>query len=152
MRKHGHSNLEVTTCGFYIHPEKGWLGSSPDGIVEHSSCKGLLELKCPYTKRDLLPEEAAKDPTFYCTISDDGKFKLKRTHKYYHQVQLQLYVTSDLYTWCDFCIYTTKGVLVERIFSDPEWIKKSIDELDDYFDSEILPEIVYPMHKPSYYL
>ena len=79
-------------------------------------------------------------------------FKLKCTHKYYHQVQLQLYITSDSFTWCDFCIYTTKGVLVERIFSDSEWIAKNIPVLTDYFESEILPEIVYPTHKPSYYL
>ena len=104
------------------------------------------------TKRDVSPEEAITDPNFCCYVSNDGMFKLKRSHKYYHHVQLQLYVASDSYRWCDFCIYTTKGVLVERIFSDSEWITKKIPQLTDYFESEILPEIAYPIHKPSHYL
>ena len=49
-------------------------------------------------------------------------------------------------------IYTTKRVLVERIFTDSEWITKSIPELTNYFETKMLPEIAYPMQKPSYYL
>ena len=141
--------------GFIIHPREGWFGSSPDGIIVESAgstAQGLLELKCPYTKQDVSPEEACKDPNFYCNISDNGVFGLKSTHQYYHQVQLQLYVSSDFCEWCDFCVYTTEGILIERIYSDSEWIKNSVPQLTDYFENEILPEIVYSMYKPSYYL
>ena len=155
MHKNGHVNLIVRECGIIIHPEKGWLASSPDGIVSDTSDKlytGLLEIKCPYTKRDILPEDACQDENFYCCLSNNGDLALKRTHTYYHQVQLQLYVSSDKYKWCDFCIYTTKGVLVERIYPDEKWMDSSIPELEDYFENCMLPEIVHPKHKPSYYL
>ena len=157
MQQYGHPTLAVRLSGFIIHPQEGWFGSSPDGIVVDSSdnittCKGLLEIKCPYTKRDMSPEEACKDPSFYCSISDNGTFTLKKSHRYYHQVQLQLYVSADFCEWCDFCVYTTKGILIEGIYPDPEWVKNRITQLTDYFESEILPEIVYPLYKPSYYL
>ena len=100
MQMSGQINLTVRKCGFIIHSEKGWLGSSPDGVVLDTADKsfaGLLELKCPYTKRDVLPKEACQDPNFHCSLSDDGSITLKRAHAYCHQIQLQLYVSSDMY-------------------------------------------------------
>ena len=41
---------------------------------------------------------------------------MKIDHHYYHQVQLQMYVCS--YIWCDFCLYTTKGIEVQRIAAE----------------------------------
>ena len=87
MHRRGHDKLIVRLRGFIIHLKEGWFGSSPDGMVMDSSsntCKGLLEVKCPYTKRDMSPDEACKDPNFYCYISDSGVFTLKRSHRYYH--------------------------------------------------------------------
>ena len=110
MHRRGHNTLIVRLCGFIVHPQEGWLGSSPDGIVMNSSsnaCKSLLEVKCPHAKHDMSPEEACKDPNFYYYISDKGVFTLKRSHWYYHQVQLQLYVLADFCEWCDFCVFTT---------------------------------------------
>ena len=86
-------------CGFVIHPEHCWLGASPDGRVKDLSCDqpdGILEIKCPYSKRDVEPEEACKDPEFYCELKEDSTISLKPRHAYYHQVQLHLYVGSDL--------------------------------------------------------
>ena len=93
-----------------------WLGASPDGKVKDLSSKqpnGILEIKCPYSKREVEPEEACKDPAFYCEMND-SKICLKPTHAYYHQVQLQFYVGSDLYSWCDFCVFTSKGLEMGR--------------------------------------
>ena len=155
MHLRGHTSVVVKPSGFVIHPQQGWFGSSPDGIVIDSSntaCIGLLEIKCPYTKRDVSPEEACEDPNFYCYKDDNGMFTLKRSHQYYDQVQLQLYVSADFCEWWDFCIYTTKGVMIERIYADHEWATGAIEQLNDYFDNVMLPEIVYPLYKPSYYL
>ena len=78
--------------------------------------------------------------------------ELKRSHGYYHQVQLQLFVCSDLYQWYDFCVYTPVGITVERITLDEEWATKSIPKLKDYYDNVILLELVCPICKPSYFL
>ena len=92
MRSNGHTNLTAEACGFIIHPTQGWLGASPDGVVTDPSAVGqeigILEIKCPYSKRDLHPNEACKDDCFYCTMYDNT-LQLKRDHQYYHQVQLQ---------------------------------------------------------------
>ena len=74
--------------------------------------------------QNIPPNECCQDTNFYCFIDENGKFRLKREHTYCHQVQVQLFVCCDLYSWCDICIYTMKGVLFERIFTDYEWIDK----------------------------
>ena len=154
MRHAGHSNLVVKDCGFIVSLSKGWLGASPDGQVYDPSSNnpnGLLEIKCPYTKRALTPKEACEDPSFYCTIEND-KLKLKHEHPYYHQVQQQIYVSQDLFSWCDFCIFTTKGCLVTRIVLDQQWVDECIPKLESYFEEVMLEEIVNPRLKPPYYL
>ena len=98
---------------FVINPTQGWLGASSDGLVPDPASRdpsGILEIKCPYTKCNVSPQEACQDRDVYCTL-EDGHIKLKKTHIYFHQVQLQLYVCSDLCTWCDFCVVTTKGCM-----------------------------------------
>ena len=40
--------------------------------------------------------------------------------------------------------------MIERIYSDHEWVNRAIPQLNDYFENEILPELVYPLYKPSY--
>ena len=89
---------------------------------------GILEVKCPCTKREVRPEEACQDPDFYCMF--EGEYlHLKRSHLYFHQVQLQLYMCSDFCSWCDFCILTTKGCLVCREQLDLDCVRKCITKL-----------------------
>ena len=155
MHHYGHIGLQTGSAGFVVHPEKGWLGASPDGWVVDPSAgvasNGMAEFKCPFTKADVSPEEACKDDTFYCTMVN-GDLQLSRSHSYYHQVQLQLYVAAHLSHWCDFCIYTTRGVAVERIYPDSRWQETFVPKMDNYFFEHMLPELVNPHHKPSYYL
>ena len=33
MYTSNHSNLSVEDCGFFIHPQEGWIGASPDGVI-----------------------------------------------------------------------------------------------------------------------
>ena len=150
----GSSSSITEKCGFIVHREHCWLGASPDGKVKDLSSdqpNGILEIKCPYSKRNVKPEEACKDPLFYCEIKD-SRVCLKSSHTYYHQVQLQLFVGSDMYSWCDFCIFTTKGLAVTRIFPDKEWQQHKIPELKSYWNNYIKPELITPHNKPSYYL
>ena len=91
--------ITVEKCGFVIHPKHGWLGASPDARVVDTACNepnGIVEIKCPCSNRDVTPEEACKGINFYCEFKD-ACVTLKSNHSYYHQVQLQLYVGSDLY-------------------------------------------------------
>lgn len=70
--------------------------------------------------------------------------KIKHDHMYGDQVHVS--------TLSDFCVFTLKGVGVQRIYADDVWQKQICPQLDDYFFEEILPELQCPQCKPSYYL
>ena len=57
--KHGHSNLVVRPSGLLVSKAHPFLGASPDGLVYDPSDQqqphGFLEVKCPYSQRDLPP-------------------------------------------------------------------------------------------------
>ena len=49
--------------------------------------------------------------------------------------------------WCDFIIYTTKGISVERILFDPDfWNNGLLPKLSDFYDNCFCPAIVSPVH------
>lgn len=64
-----HCGVSVEKCGFIVHPTKGWFGASPNGLVTDPTFEkphGLIEITCPYSKREMTPEEACTDPNFCC--------------------------------------------------------------------------------------
>ena len=153
MEKNSHPGIKAVPAGF-VHAKKYWLGASPDAWVTDpsiSDSQGIAEFKCPYSKAFVHPHEAYKDVDFFCSMTNQ-KFYLKRTHAYYHQVQLQLYVSSDHAKWCDFCVYTTCGVAFERIYPDPTWESTYCTQLNSYYMECVLPELLSGENKPSYYL
>ena len=86
-------NVTVRPSGFIIHPDSGWLGASPDGIVTDPACQhstGLLEVKCPYSKRDKSPQEACSDSNFFCELIDSKVILMVITIKYNYSFMLLL--------------------------------------------------------------
>jgi len=73
-------DVDVTECGFVLHPTIADFGASPDGLV--GEC-GLVEIKCPNTAThiDTLLSEAVPS-------------------KYVTQMQVQMACTGR--AWCDF--------------------------------------------------
>lgn len=94
-----------------IDPNYPFLGASPDGFVTCSCCgKGVLEVKCPYKhKQPLVLEADANDRSFFL----DEHMQLKRLHRYFSQVQLQMQVAGV--TYCDLCVYTDLDMKVVRV-------------------------------------
>ena len=73
--------LEVKKFGFIISPKWPWSSGTPDGFIFDNDCPvGGLEVKCPFSKRDMTLEEASlKDWTFFLKLTDAGlKLKKKR--------------------------------------------------------------------------
>ena len=49
--------------------------------------------------------------------------------------------------WCDFVVYTTKAISIERISFEPEfWNKDLLLKLTTFYDTCLGPEIVCPVH------
>ena len=102
-----------------------YLGATPDGKVFDPSVESpyvLLEIKCPYSKRDCTLEQAASDSVFYSERKGEV-FCLKQEHKcgYYAQIQGQLALTGP--KWCDFCVYLSEAneICVDRIYFDNKY-------------------------------
>ena len=69
--------------------------------------------------------------TFFMEKVDDTQCRLKRDHAYYAQVQGQMGVTGA--KWCDFIVYTSKGMYVERIAFDPNYWQILRNQLLQYY-------------------
>ena len=82
-RRHGHSlepearqlyinlhpDVTVKECGMFVDTEYGYLGASPDGIIEGTNNRTVLEIKCP---KSSLPVNAIarQDKNFFLATSD----------------------------------------------------------------------------------
>ncbi|SMN01597.1 hypothetical protein SPONL_2142 [uncultured Candidatus Thioglobus sp.] len=131
--------LKVATSGLWIDLNMGWLACSPDGLVrgQDKTLIGLLEIKSPYTARDMTVREACeKIPSFYCKVTDSG-IELQHNHNYYFQVQGQLAITGA--SWCDFCVYTSLGIEVERIFPDQSFWCNTLQKLETFYNLHCVP-------------
>jgi len=150
---HGHPELTVAPCGFHISKSHPYLGATPDGAVCDPSNLdrpfAFLEVKCPHAHRNNTPEEASLTSGFCCSLelSSDGtqRLILRRNHIYYAQVQGQMAVGDR--PWCDFVVYTTKGISVQRIEFDKDyWEKTLLPKLIEFYNNILGPEIASPVH------
>ena len=147
----GNESFYYCQSGFVICKEYPFLGASPDAVVYDPTFRdsfGLAEVKCPYSSKHLTPSQACEKKDFCSELKEvDGNqlVQLKRNHKYFFQIQGQMAVTGR--SWCDFIIYTEKGLAVERILFDDElWKTEMLPKLIDFFDNCLAPEIVSPVH------
>ena len=142
-----HQDLNVRECGLYISYQ-GFLAASPDGIVcaKDGSPAGILEIKCPYSQRNVSIIDACKKRNFFCELNEgDKRIHLKKNHNYYYQVQGQMAILN--LPWCDFVVWTLKDIHVERIFFDETfWTKQCYPKLHDFYYGIILPELVFPRY------
>ena len=130
----------VYKSGLVISREDPYLGASPDGKVIDKGCTqhfGLVEIKCPQTKFMVTPLEACSNPNFFLE-NLNGKPKLKPNHMYYKQVQGQLGITGT--RWCDFVVYTCKGISIERITYDQQFWSDLKNTLISYYFKHFLPK------------
>ena len=108
------------TCGvlvldaqdFIPHPEHGWIGVSPDGLVGDD---GMVEIKCPWRAK-------------YMSVAEKPEYAA--------QIQLQLACTGR--AWCDFVIWRSfdaadrlgcEPLIIERVPADPDWLPSNLATL-----------------------
>ena len=105
-----------------------------------------LEVKCPYTCRDFLPEEGCSISGFCCAYDPaTSTLKLKSSHAYFAQVQGQMAIGGRM--WCDFVIFTRKGVHIQQIMFDKGyWTEQLLPKLEAFYDNCFAPELVSHIH------
>lgn len=99
------TGFHVAQVGFVVHPEHGFVGISPDGLVADD---GLIEIKCPQIKAFRQVMDTRQMPS-----------------RYRWQVQGQLWVCRR--QWLDFVYFDPPGQgIVIRVFQD----EIDVDRLD----------------------
>ena len=142
----------ILVVSLYIKQKGGWEHHQMLKCMTHHVMTLMVLLNSnAHTPNETSHHRIYVKINFYCELFT-GTFHLKRNHNYmyYHQVQLQLYVGSDMFSWCDFCVYTPVDVAVERIYPCKEWQSTCIPKLEEYYDKYIILEILDPLYKPSY--
>ena len=95
---HQHNNFTTIKCGLIISVKHPFIVVSPDALA---SCdchgKAVVEVKCPYAHQGKSIEE----------------YQIDRKHKYYSQVQLQMYVLNV--PICYFVVWTPSAILIQNI-------------------------------------
>lgn len=107
---------------------------------------GLVEVKCPFSHKNRTPLQAGESRDLFCSVELNWpSLKLKCSHPYFCQVQGQMAITERC--WCDFVVYTEKGLSVEGIqFDEDFWKKELLPKLTAFYDNCLAPEIVCPVH------
>jgi len=137
-------NAKIFKCGLIISPEDPFLAASPDRIVYDTSAEvpwGLIEVKCPWSARNMAPTQAAASINgFYLekclnaasmgTGLQLNTKKYTQGWKYYMQMQGQMALSGA--RWCDFVVYTTKGIFIERVDFDYALWKEHAQILQDF--------------------
>ena len=115
------ADVEVMEPGLVVDSSEPWLGASPDGIITVNGEKYLVEVKCPYSARDMTVKEALRSIKAFCLSKEGDKFTLKHSHRYFYQVQVQLHVCK--LTKCYFVVWTLKDIFSTTICIDCEFCR-----------------------------
>jgi len=132
-----HSHCHVNQCGLFVDEMRPYLCASPDAAVSCDCCgHGLLEVKCPLTSASKHPNDANL-PYLH---QSDGKLVLKRSHKYYTQVQCQMAVSKR--PWCDCFVYSKHGYHLERIYFDASYWQECVETVAKGFFEYVVPSLI----------
>lgn len=138
-----HADFTCKPSGFRIAESNPFCGATADGIVTCSCCGlGTLEVKCPFKHRNVSVQEAvASEDKDFCL---DRHMHLKTTHRYFTQVQFQMFAFDCLY--CDFVVMTLPesgpSLVVVRILRDQPFIDHMVAKCDLFITNYVIPELL----------
>ncbi|KAK2552801.1 Exonuclease [Acropora cervicornis] len=126
-------------CGLFIKSDYPYLAASPDGLFLCKCCGlSIVEAKCPYTVRN--ENIHVKDKFDQVDFLEDfhGKPRLKRSHKYYTQMQAQMWVCGVCHGF--FIVWTQGGPpYYERVELDMEFCLNVVNNITLFYKSFVLP-------------
>lgn len=140
-----HTKFQIVNVGVLCKLSQPWICGSPDGIIvetEVPTRKYILEIKCPYScrKMPIFDTQTKKFNVPYLFADNDGTFQLKKSHQYYYQVQINLYVTNlDL---CYFYIYSPLGSQIITVERCDVFLYNAIPRMERFYFNYFLPEVV----------
>lgn len=110
---------KFSKCGTIIDERRNYLSATPDAICDEK--EKIIEIKCHFSVKDDKPE----------SVDYLSSGRLKTSHKYYTQVQIQMHVTKI--HRCDFVVWTPKGIFIQGIKYDRELVSTYLQLCDCYY-------------------
>ena len=142
--------MVVQPTGLHLLPDKSFPGASSDGKIlcknVDTCCYGCLEIKCPYSIKDIVTIEfthleiAEQFPEFFMKKGSDGLLYLPTEHRYYAQVQGELAILGV--EWCDFVVYSNGTVVIDRILADADYWESLEEKLEHFYLYHVVPELL----------
>lgn len=139
-------NFSIESTGLTICSTHSFLGASGDGRVTDGTGTGVLEIKCPFsvggtrvTHMQVLDIVNLGDKSF-CLENSDGGPRLKRSHKYFAQVQGEMAMMG--LPWCDFVVWTAapcNNISIDRVNFDQDYVKEMLPKLVKFYMDHIFP-------------
>lgn len=133
------------SMGLTMREDYPEFGCSPDAIVYSDyNAPRLLEIKCPFSLKNVHPENYEEALTIdqqrsFCLWTNaEGDILLKQEHAYYYQIQFSLGILG--LDEADFMVYTFEGILVLPIKFDPVWWAVKAAELKEIHHKLLVPE------------
>ena len=123
-----------------------WLAASPDGLVSDKSNEdvrqiGLIEIKCPKSKKNSKINDLVHDQSFYVKY-EDGVPVLKKDHPNGYYTQIQMAMGLSQITFCDFIVYTFDGMIIIRTQFDEDYFFSLMQKLNSFYKDFMLPKLV----------
>lgn len=139
LKKVSDPSFSIARTGVYLCEEHSFLAASPDAIATDSHGTAVVEVKCPKKYSTFLISDAAKNLDFALQYNEETEeYYLPKTHAYYHQVQLQMYVTG--HHKCYFVVYTAVDLMYIDVPYDLALLNETIPLAKKYFLEVIMPE------------
>jgi YqaJ-like viral recombinase domain len=125
------TSMHVEPIGLWPHHSRV-TGASPDGLIKEKNA--AVEVKCPYSARNISIAGACKNKNFCLRATDDdGHLIHHPDHAYDHQVQGQMHLTN---TDLGYLVgYSTVEVAVVEIARDDSWTD-NIPKPVDFYSSQ----------------
>ena len=130
---------ELLPAGFCVSSDYSFLGASPDAFVPGRKTGkpiAAVEVKCPWSVR------YSGNPPKYVIISarDKKTYKLSTSHKYYYQIQGQLFVCG--LQQAVFAAWTPLRTYVMRVDRDDSFIQTMVKSLVCYYVRIYVPYLI----------
>ncbi|XP_062700210.1 uncharacterized protein LOC115258411 [Aedes albopictus] len=145
--KQTHQDVKLVDSGIVIDPKYPFMAASPDCMMQCSCCGSApVEIKCPYRLSENSPlnlqlslYELSKSKDSFIEFDGD-RFTMVKTHKYYYQVQAQIFMTQSNYGI--FMVWSRQEKLVIYVAKDEvswtNWFARS----KLYFQNIVIPELL----------
>ena len=132
--------VTIFSNGLWISPDNYVYAATPDGKVadpQETNVFGILEVKCPEEYKDFDPKDAAVVVKDFCLTVNNQGIKINQEHSYFDQIQFQMGLTGA--PWCDFIVYTLKGMVIDRVYFDRDHFVTLVSRVNEFYFNHFLP-------------